>query len=108
MLHSVHCVRPDPRYSKIALLSNVEIIVYIDHFMHPQAIVVDSTYAEEDYFLKAARDQVPGTKSALIELPDRPETRLAWISKLDALALSGRYILYCFRSFDLLVHISLE
>lgn len=63
---------------------------YINNFMHPQAIIIDSTYAEDDYFLKAARDQIHGTKSALIELPDKPETRLGWISKLDALALSGQ------------------
>jgi hypothetical protein len=67
-----------------------KLLDYINNFMHPQAIIVDSTFAEDDYFLKAARDQIPGTKSALIELPDRPEIRLAWISKLDALALSGQ------------------
>lgn len=60
--------------------------------MHPQAIIVDSTHAEETYFLQAARDQIPSTKSALIELPDKPETRLAWISKLDSTALSGKLL----------------
>jgi hypothetical protein len=61
--------------------------------MHPQAIIVDSTHTEEDYFLQAVRDQIPSTKSALIELPDKPETRLAWISKLDSTALSGKLLL---------------
>ncbi|OBS19330.1 hypothetical protein FPOA_11054 [Fusarium poae] len=70
-------------------LATLRAFYYINNFMHPQAIIVDSTFAEDDYFLKAARDQIPGTKSALIELPDRPEIRLAWISKLDALALSA-------------------
>ncbi|KAJ4270246.1 hypothetical protein NW762_001922 [Fusarium torreyae] len=70
-------------------LAALRAFYYIDNFMHPQAIVVDSTNAEEDYFLKAARDQIPRTRSALIELPDKPETRLAWISKLDAPALSA-------------------
>lgn len=64
---------------------------YINNFMHPQAIIVDSTFAEDDYFLQAARDQIRATRSALIELPDKPETRLAWISNLDAMALSGKY-----------------
>jgi hypothetical protein len=60
--------------------------------MHPQAIIVDSTQKEEDYFLQAIRDQITGTRSALIELPEKPETRLAWISKLDASALAGEYL----------------
>lgn len=64
---------------------------YINNFMHPQAIIVDSTFAEDDYFLQAARDQIRATRSALIELPDKPETRLAWIANLDAMALSGKY-----------------
>ena len=59
--------------------------------MHPQAIVVDSSEAEEDYFLRAFRDQVRGTKSALIELPENPVPRLSWITKLDASALSGSF-----------------
>ncbi|CAJ0549359.1 Ff.00g029720.m01.CDS01 [Fusarium sp. VM40] len=70
-------------------LAAIRAFYYIDTFMHPQAIIVDSTHAEETYFLQAARDQIPSTKSALIELPDKPETRLAWISKLDSTALSG-------------------
>lgn len=57
--------------------------------MHPQAIIVDGSHLEDDYFLRAIRDQVMATKSALIELPDKPETRFSWISKLDASSLSG-------------------
>ena len=58
--------------------------------MHPQAIIVDSTHTEEEYFLQALRDQISATRSALIELPDKPETRLAWITKLDSSALAGK------------------
>lgn len=57
--------------------------------MHPQAVILDSTTAEENYFLASARDQILSTPSALIELPNRPEKSLAWISKLDSSALSG-------------------
>ncbi|KAL2691788.1 hypothetical protein Neosp_002179 [[Neocosmospora] mangrovei] len=63
--------------------------VYINNFMHPQAIIVDGSHLEDDYFLHAIRDQVMATKSALIELPDKPETRFSWISKLDASSLSA-------------------
>ena len=59
--------------------------------MHPQAILVDSTGAEEKYFLRAMRDEVKATNAALIELPAKPESRLSWISKLDSSALAGMF-----------------
>lgn len=62
---------------------------HINMYMHPQAILVDSTNTEEDYFLRGIRDQVRATRIALIELPAQPSTRVAWISKLDSSALSG-------------------
>ncbi|EGU80672.1 hypothetical protein FOXB_08813 [Fusarium oxysporum f. sp. conglutinans Fo5176] len=70
-------------------LAAIRAFFYVENFMHPQAIIVDSTQKEEDYFLQAIRDQITGTRSALIELPEKPETRLAWISKLDASALAA-------------------
>ncbi|KAF4342525.1 hypothetical protein FBEOM_3552 [Fusarium beomiforme] len=70
-------------------LAAIRAFFYIENFMHPQAIIVDSSHSEEEYFLQAIRDQVIGTKSALIELPGKPGTRLAWISKLDASALAA-------------------
>lgn len=57
--------------------------------MHPQAVIIDSTTVEEEYFLAPARDQILSTSAALIELPERPRKSLAWMSKLDARALSG-------------------
>jgi hypothetical protein len=60
-------------------------------YMHPQAIIVDSSAAEEQYFLGAVRDQVSSSQSALVELPERPRTSLAWITKLDSAALSGKH-----------------
>lgn len=66
---------------------------FVNTYMHPQAIFIDSTSAEHDYFLGAVRDQVSSTRSALIELPERPRPSLAWISKLDSAALSGKCII---------------
>ena len=57
--------------------------------MHPQAVLVDSTDAEETFFLRGARDELSSTHAALIELPHKPESRLSWITKLDAPALAG-------------------
>ncbi|QGI77536.1 hypothetical protein CEK25_004265 [Fusarium fujikuroi] len=87
----VHDARTDYASTSSELrlkLAAIRAFFYIENFMHPQAIIVDSTQKEEDYFLQAIRDQITGTRSALIELPEKPETRLAWISKLDASALA--------------------
>lgn len=51
--------------------------------------MIDSTTDEESYFLNGVRDQVRSFQSALIELPDRPGTRLAWMTKLDSAALAA-------------------
>ncbi|KID79107.1 hypothetical protein MBR_00419, partial [Metarhizium brunneum ARSEF 3297] len=59
-----------------------------------------STNAEESYFLRAVRDQVSSTQSALIELPEQSRTSLAWISKLDSAALSAWNDV----RFDILIH----
>ncbi|KAF5540260.1 hypothetical protein FMEXI_8534 [Fusarium mexicanum] len=88
----VHDARTDYASTSSELrlkLAAIRAFFYIENFMHPQAIIVDSTHKEEDYFLQAIRDQITGTRSALIELPEKPESRLAWISKLDASALAA-------------------
>ncbi|KAL5595855.1 hypothetical protein FOVSG1_009544 [Fusarium oxysporum f. sp. vasinfectum] len=88
----VHDARTDYASTSSELrlkLAAIRAFFYVENFMHPQAIIVDSTQKEEDYFLQAIRDQITGTRSALIELPEKPETRLAWISKLDASALAA-------------------
>ena len=69
-------------------------IDYINMYMHPQAILVDATGDEEDFFLAAVRDEVRSTASALIELPERPGDSLAWVTKLDSAALSGMLCLF--------------
>ncbi|KAL7938188.1 hypothetical protein V8C35DRAFT_291157 [Trichoderma chlorosporum] len=99
----VHDARPD--HSMIATearmsLSVVRALYYINLYMHPQAIIIDSTTTEESYFLSAVRDEVRGTGPALIELPERPGNRFSWLSKLDASALSAWNSI----SFDILIH----
>ncbi|TWU76573.1 hypothetical protein ED733_007923 [Metarhizium rileyi] len=90
----LHDARPDyfeASTERRMSLAVVKALRIINSYMHPQAIFVDSTNAEEDYFLHAVRDQVSSTRSALIELPERPRTSLSWISKLDPSALSGKF-----------------
>lgn len=63
---------------------------YVNLYMHPQAIIIDSSATEEHYFLSGIRDEIRGTGSTLIELPERPGNRFSWLSKLDASALAGK------------------
>lgn len=57
--------------------------------MHPQAVIIDGTNTEDDYFHRGVRDQVRSTAATLIELPEQAATRLSWIRKLDTHALSA-------------------
>jgi hypothetical protein len=63
---------------------------YINLYMHPQAVIIDSSTTEEPYFLSGIRDEIRGTESTLIELPERPGQQFSWMSKLDASALAGK------------------
>ncbi|KHN98083.1 uncharacterized protein MAM_03844 [Metarhizium album ARSEF 1941] len=78
----------------------VKALHFVHLYMHPQAILVDSTKAEEAYFLRAVREQVSSTQSALVELPERPRPSLSWMSKLDSAALSAWNKV----RFDILIH----
>lgn len=70
--------------------------------MHPQAILVDESDAEEPSFLKTLRQQATKTNmpSSIIELPSHTEENLSWITKLDAASL----LQWSRISVDILVH----
>ncbi|PNY23740.1 Uncharacterized protein TCAP_06307 [Tolypocladium capitatum] len=88
----LHDARPDHYATSTEArmtLAAARALYHISTYMHPQAILVDSTGAEEKYFLRGMRDQVKKTKAALIELPENPGSRLSWLTKLDSSALAG-------------------
>ncbi|CCC11822.1 hypothetical protein SMACR_04803 [Sordaria macrospora] len=62
---------------------------HIQTYMHPQAVLVDASGEEEEYFLPAARDQASEEGFPLIELPQGTQKRLAWIPKLDSASLAA-------------------
>jgi hypothetical protein len=57
--------------------------------MHPQALLIDTTAAEEYWFLAGVRDQIRSQNIPLIELPERPNARLGWLADLDSASLAG-------------------
>lgn len=65
---------------------------YISNYARPVAIIVDGSSTEDRPFLDGLKDQLSdSTKSTLIELPTRSDSRLSWISHLDATALTGKW-----------------
>ncbi|POR35925.1 Uncharacterized protein TPAR_03878 [Tolypocladium paradoxum] len=99
----LHDARPDQYATSTEMRMVVAVaraLYHINTYMHPQAILVDSTGAEEKYFLRGMRDQVKTTKAALIELPERAGSRLSWMTKLDSSALAAWNKV----RFDILIH----
>lgn len=63
---------------------------HINNFMHPQAVIVDNSATEEEYFLIGIRDRSIELGRTLIELPDNTEQRLMWLTRLDSSSLNGK------------------
>jgi hypothetical protein len=57
--------------------------------MHPQAIVVDGSKVEDEYFLKGIRHEAVELKTTVIELPEHAGKSLNWFTKLDSSSLAG-------------------
>jgi hypothetical protein len=57
--------------------------------MHPQAIIVDGSGAEEWFFQRGSRSHNKASGNTLIELP-ATSTSVTWITKLDSSSLKGK------------------
>jgi hypothetical protein len=64
---------------------------HTNNFMHPQAIIIDNSGAENPYFLTGMRDRSSLLGKTLIYLPPNPEQHLMWIARLDSASLNGMY-----------------
>ncbi|EAA33065.3 hypothetical protein GE21DRAFT_5699 [Neurospora crassa] len=62
---------------------------HVQTYMHPQAVLVDASGEEEEYFLPAARAQASEEGFPLIELPKGAQKHLAWMTKLDSASLAA-------------------
>jgi hypothetical protein len=65
------------------------IIVYLETYIHPQAVIVDGTETEETTFLEALHVYFEKSEQSIIELPHNGAQRLGWLAKLDSASLSG-------------------
>ncbi|PMB70876.1 hypothetical protein BM221_003335 [Beauveria bassiana] len=76
-------------------------IDFLATFVKPLAVIVDGSSTEDRPFLDGIKDQmVDAPRTTLIELPARAQSRLSWISKLDATALAE----WNEAHFDILIH----
>ncbi|KAK3906891.1 hypothetical protein C8A05DRAFT_40343 [Staphylotrichum tortipilum] len=73
---------------------------HIHNYMHPQALVVDTSELEEDFFLAGIRKQAPVSGIPMIEIAEDTRSRLAWITKLDSSSLA----VWNKISVDILIH----
>ncbi len=64
-------------------------LYHINIYMHPQAVFIDGSYAEEAFFIRNMREESGVLEIPLIELPKNAPSQLGWLSKLDSAALSG-------------------
>ncbi|SPQ19945.1 fe446de8-c8b1-46b6-acf4-6c25e5705497 [Thermothielavioides terrestris] len=83
-------------------LSSSRALHHINNYMHPQAVIIDASGNEEDYFLAGIRKQAPVSEVPLIELPEDAHSRLGWMTKLDSSSLAAWDKI----SIDILIHAS--
>ncbi|KAH6631868.1 hypothetical protein F5144DRAFT_234156 [Chaetomium tenue] len=98
-----HDARPD--FAETSALerlrqSSARALHHINTYMHPQAVVIDASGLEEDYFLAGFRKQALVSGIPLIELPKNAHSRLAWMTKLDSSSLAAWDKI----SIDILIH----
>jgi len=87
-----HDARPDyAAYSsdKRAELAVSTALLYIQNFMHPQAIVTDNPASEDAFFVRGLHSRTSTYNIPIIELPVNDPDALAWIAGLDSVALSA-------------------
>lgn len=63
--------------------------VHINHYMHPQAIIVDNSAVEEKYFMAAVKNYAKVHQTTLIEMPSSGLEKLSWMTKLDSTSLAA-------------------
>jgi hypothetical protein len=71
-------------------VSSAAALGHINNYMHPQAVIVDKSGTEEEYFLTGIKDRSIELGKTLIELPDNAEQSLMWLMRLDSFSLNGK------------------
>lgn len=88
--------RPD--FSTISTDFRMEVsssagLSHINNYMHPHAVIVDTSGIEDEFFLRAYRERANDLGISLIELPSNAEQSLMWLTRLDFASLNGKFML---------------
>ncbi|KAK5132293.1 hypothetical protein LTR08_009201 [Meristemomyces frigidus] len=88
----LHDARGD--YSEYSSEQRAEISVagamkHINDFMHPQAMIMDDSMAEDTFFTRAMRGKARELGRALIEVPSGRYEEFFWMTRLDSGSLSN-------------------
>ena len=70
-------------------LSADQKVDHINTYAMPQAIIVDGSVTEEEFFKTAMQQEAEKLKLTLIEIPHGGAKKMGWMTKLDGAALSG-------------------
>ena len=73
---------------------------HINDFMHPQAIIMDDSSLEDQFFIRAMRKKAKDIRRTLIEVPDGRYEDFLWMTRLDSGSLASWHRL----SIDILIH----
>ncbi len=73
---------------------------HITNYMHPQAIIIDGSENENEFFLDGTKYASERFERTLIKLPPRADQSLRWITRLDSGALNS----FSKIRIDILVH----
>lgn len=63
---------------------------YLESYLHPQAVIIDTADDEEPTFTEALRHYRKGSQLSVAELPRNGAQRFPWLAKLDGSSLSGK------------------
>ncbi|ATY64378.1 hypothetical protein A9K55_004550 [Cordyceps militaris] len=82
-------------------LAAARAMFYLATYLRPLAVIVDGSSTEDRPFLDGIKDQMTDAlRVTLIELPARAQSRLAWMSQLEATALASWNDVH----FDIIIH----
>lgn len=70
--------------------SSAAALGHITTYMHPQAVIIDNSGTEEEYFLTGVKYKSAELGRTLIELPENAEQNLMWLTRLDSSSLNGK------------------
>ncbi|KAI9732374.1 MAG: hypothetical protein M1834_001582 [Cirrosporium novae-zelandiae] len=104
---SWHDARPD--YSLWSTDYRMEVGIaaalhHINNFMHPQAIIIDESSAENRFFTKSMRSKARALGRTIIEIPTSAAENLLWVTKLDSASLHAWHE----PDIELLIHAPVE